>query len=104
MRLAASKIVTRDVLREKLAELKRQGRSVVFANGCFDLLHVGHVRYLDGAKQEADRLVVAINDDDSVSNNRPAAEFANSVSPFSSTTIMAWAQRSKAVPSITPSA
>ena len=42
------------------------GRTVAFANGCFDLLHVGHVRYLEGAAREADVLVVAINDDDSV--------------------------------------
>ncbi len=42
------------------------GRTVAFANGCFDLLHVGHVRYLAGAAAEADRLAVAVNDDDSV--------------------------------------
>jgi rfaE bifunctional protein nucleotidyltransferase chain/domain len=42
------------------------GQSVAFANGCFDLLHVGHVRYLQGAAIEADRLVVAVNDDESV--------------------------------------
>src|SRR5580704_1818884 len=42
------------------------GRTIAFANGCFDLLHVGHVRYLDGARREGDRLVVAINDDASV--------------------------------------
>src|SRR5579864_3994875 len=42
------------------------GRSIAFANGCFDLLHVGHVRYLRGAAAEADRLVVAINSDASV--------------------------------------
>jgi rfaE bifunctional protein nucleotidyltransferase chain/domain len=41
-------------------------RSVAFANGCFDLLHVGHVRYLQGAAAEADRLIVAVNDDASV--------------------------------------
>ena len=41
-------------------------RTVAFANGCFDVLHVGHVRYLAGAAREADRLVVAINDDQSV--------------------------------------
>ena len=43
-----------------------QGRTIALANGCFDLLHVGHVRYLQGAAQEADRLVVAVNDDRSV--------------------------------------
>jgi cytidyltransferase-like protein len=52
-----------------------RGRTVAFANGCFDILHVGHVRYLDGAAQEADILVVAINDDASVKalkgKNRP---------------------------------
>lgn len=42
------------------------GRTIVFANGCFDLLHVGHVRYLTGAAREADRLIVAVNDDASV--------------------------------------
>ena len=43
-----------------------EGRTVAFANGCFDVLHVGHVRYLADAKTQADRLVVAINDDESV--------------------------------------
>jgi rfaE bifunctional protein nucleotidyltransferase chain/domain len=42
------------------------GRTIALANGCFDLLHVGHVRYLDGASAEADCLVVAVNDDESV--------------------------------------
>src|SRR5919204_6113261 len=41
------------------------GKTIALANGCFDLLHVGHVRYLQGAAAEADRLVVAINDDES---------------------------------------
>ena len=44
-----------------------EGRTIAFANGCFDVLHVGHVRYLADAKAQADRLVVAINDDGSVS-------------------------------------
>jgi rfaE bifunctional protein nucleotidyltransferase chain/domain len=47
-------------------EDKRAGRSVGFANGVFDLLHVGHVRYLEGAKALVDRLVVAVNSDASV--------------------------------------
>ena len=45
---------------------RADGKTIALANGCFDLLHVGHVRYLEGAAQEADVLVVAINDDDSV--------------------------------------
>ena len=46
---------------------RAEGRTIAFANGCFDVLHVGHVRYLSDAKAQADRLVVAINDDGSVS-------------------------------------
>jgi D-glycero-beta-D-manno-heptose 1-phosphate adenylyltransferase len=68
MREAASKIVARDVLREKLAEDKRHGRRIVFANGCFDTLHVGHIRYLEGARREGDILVVGVNADSSVGN------------------------------------
>jgi rfaE bifunctional protein nucleotidyltransferase chain/domain len=55
--------------RELVADIARDraaGKTVAFANGCFDLLHVGHVRYLAGAAAEADRLIVAINDDRSV--------------------------------------
>lgn len=66
MREAASKIVTRDVLRVKLTEHKRHGRRIVFANGCFDTLHVGHIRYLEGARREGDILVVGVNADFSV--------------------------------------
>lgn len=63
MRPAESKIVTRQHLQEKLAEHRRRGQCVVFANGCFDTLHVGHVRYLEGARREGDVLVVAVNAD-----------------------------------------
>lgn len=59
-------MVTRERLRELVAEDKRQGRRVVFANGCFDTLHVGHVRYLEGARREGDVLVVGVNSDASV--------------------------------------
>jgi rfaE bifunctional protein nucleotidyltransferase chain/domain len=68
MREAASKLVARDVLREKLAEHKRRGKRIVFANGCFDTLHVGHIRYLEGARREGDVLVVGVNADSSVCN------------------------------------
>ena len=46
--------------------LRQEGRQVVFANGCFDLFHVGHVRYLEGARQQGDVLVVGVNSDRSV--------------------------------------
>ena len=59
-------IVTEAELLAHVADDRRQGRTIALANGCFDILHVGHVRYLDGASREADRLVVAINDDESV--------------------------------------
>jgi rfaE bifunctional protein nucleotidyltransferase chain/domain len=60
------RVLTRDELVQAVAEARSAGRTVALANGCFDLLHVGHVRYLQGAAQEADVLVVAINDDVSV--------------------------------------
>ncbi|HYM21953.1 MAG TPA: adenylyltransferase/cytidyltransferase family protein [Vicinamibacterales bacterium] len=49
-----------------IARDRAAGRTVAFANGCFDLLHAGHIRYLQGSAAEADRLVVAINSDESV--------------------------------------
>jgi len=63
---AREKIVTRQALREKVANAKQRGKRVVLANGCFDILHVGHVRYLEGAKKEGDVLVVGVNSDTSV--------------------------------------
>ena len=59
-------VVSRDRLAVLVAGDQAAGRTVALANGCFDLLHVGHVRYLRGAAVEADRLVVAVNDDPSV--------------------------------------
>jgi rfaE bifunctional protein nucleotidyltransferase chain/domain len=66
MRPAESKVVSRDHLRQLISGHKRRGEQVVFANGCFDTLHVGHVRYLEGARREGDILVVAVNNDASV--------------------------------------
>lgn len=66
MRKTETKIVSREKLRGSLAHAKREGRRVVFANGCFDIMHVGHVRYLSGAKKEGDLLVVGVNSDSSV--------------------------------------
>ncbi len=56
-------IVTEDQLVPLLTADRAAGKRIAFANGCFDILHVGHVRYLAGAAAEADRLVVAVNDD-----------------------------------------
>jgi D-glycero-beta-D-manno-heptose 1-phosphate adenylyltransferase len=59
-------VVSRADLQTRVADARRASQTIAFANGCFDLLHVGHVRYLAAAAQEADLLIVAINDDPSV--------------------------------------
>jgi rfaE bifunctional protein nucleotidyltransferase chain/domain len=59
-------ILGEDDLADAVARDRAAGRTIAFANGCFDLLHVGHVRYLQGAAAEASRLIVAVNDDQSV--------------------------------------
>jgi rfaE bifunctional protein nucleotidyltransferase chain/domain len=59
-------VLSLDQLRRRLAEARAAGRVVALANGHFDLLHVGHLRYLEAAREQGDLLVVAINDDDSV--------------------------------------
>ncbi len=68
-------ILTRDALAARVASDRARGLTIALANGAFDLLHVGHVRYLEGARRVADRLVVAVNDDGSVGRlkgpNRP---------------------------------
>ena len=63
MRLSEEKIGTLDQVRERVEEAHRAGLTVALANGCFDVLHVGHVRYLAGARAEADVLVVGVNAD-----------------------------------------
>jgi rfaE bifunctional protein nucleotidyltransferase chain/domain len=60
----------RDHLAKRLDEARAAGKSIVLANGCFDLIHVGHVRYLEAAKREGDVLVVALNSDESVRRNK----------------------------------
>ncbi|OGX34595.1 MAG: hypothetical protein A3C36_05250 [Omnitrophica WOR_2 bacterium RIFCSPHIGHO2_02_FULL_52_10] len=71
-----SKIVTLPLLKKKIARLRRRGKTIAFTNGCFDLLHYGHVRYLEQAKEGGRRvLVVGLNSDRSVRKikgpNRP---------------------------------
>jgi rfaE bifunctional protein nucleotidyltransferase chain/domain len=60
------KVKTHDELREIIDDLHRAGRTIVFTNGCFDILHTGHVRYLEIAKSYGDVLIVAVNSDESV--------------------------------------
>jgi rfaE bifunctional protein nucleotidyltransferase chain/domain len=59
-------VVSRAELVERVGAARAAGRTVAFANGCFDLLHVGHTRYLEASAAEADLLVVAVNDDEAV--------------------------------------
>ena len=60
------KILDRETLRTRLIELRNQGKKIAFTNGCFDILHVGHVRYLREARKTGDVLVLALNSDSSV--------------------------------------
>ena len=68
-------VLTREALADRVRDNRARGLTHAFANGCFDLLHVGHVRYLEAARREADRLIVAVNDDRSMRGlkgpNRP---------------------------------
>jgi D-glycero-beta-D-manno-heptose 1-phosphate adenylyltransferase len=64
--LSTQKILRREQLRQRVAEWRHAGERITLANGCFDLLHVGHVRYLRAAKALGGRLIVAINSDESV--------------------------------------
>ncbi len=70
-----SKILTHDSLRTKLGMWRFKDRKIVFTNGCFDILHLGHIDYLSKAADEGDLLVIGVNTDESVrklkGNNRP---------------------------------
>jgi rfaE bifunctional protein nucleotidyltransferase chain/domain len=85
-----NKILSRETLRDRVAEWRRDGEPVILTNGCFDLLHVGHIRYLRGAKALGGKLIVAINADDSVRQIKgegrplmPAAERAEIIAGLS---------------------
>jgi rfaE bifunctional protein nucleotidyltransferase chain/domain len=67
----SEKVVARDRLVDLIRADRRAGRTIAFANGCFDLLHAGHIRYLQAAAAEADRLVVAVNDDSVAATKGP---------------------------------
>src|ERR1700684_3196663 len=64
--MSTKKILSREELKHHVAAWRRGGDPITLANGCFDLLHVGHVRYLQAAKQLGGRLIVAVNSDESV--------------------------------------
>ena len=86
-------ILSRDELRERVASDRQKGARIVLANGCFDVLHVGHVRYLAGARALGDVLVVGINSDQQVAIQKgagrpvlPAVERAEIVAALDSVT------------------
>jgi rfaE bifunctional protein nucleotidyltransferase chain/domain len=88
---ARSLVISREELFARVRRAKEEGSRVVFANGCFDLLHVGHVRYLAGARALGDLLVVGINSDQEVATQKgggrpilPAAERAELVASLES--------------------
>src|SRR6266404_1540546 len=66
MRAAVDKLTVRGDLARVASQLRERGKRIVLANGCFDILHVGHVRYLAGARAEGDVLIVAVNADSGV--------------------------------------
>jgi len=73
--LPGTKIISLPSLKRKVRRLKQNGKCVVFTNGCFDILHYGHVKYLQDARSKGDYLVVAVNSDSSIkkikAKNRP---------------------------------
>lgn len=64
--MSRQKILTREQLAERVRRLKAEGKRIVFTNGCFDLLHIGHARYLQQARALGDFLIIGLNSDESV--------------------------------------
>lgn len=88
-----SPIISREELKDRIAAARESGARIVLANGCFDVLHVGHVRYLAGARELGDILVVGINSDEQVAIQKgrgrpvlPAKERAEIVAALESVT------------------
>jgi rfaE bifunctional protein nucleotidyltransferase chain/domain len=86
-------LLDREELKRKVAEARESGARIVFANGCFDVLHVGHVRYLEGARRLGEVLIVGINSDEQVAMQKgagrpvlPATERAEIVASLESVT------------------
>jgi D-glycero-beta-D-manno-heptose 1-phosphate adenylyltransferase len=86
-------VLSREELKKRVAAAKAEGARIVFANGCFDVLHVGHVRYLAGARELGDVLIVGINSDEQVAIQKgagrpvlPAIERAEIVAAIESVT------------------
>ncbi len=93
-RPADSKVVSLALLIELLEPLRRSGRCIVFTNGCYDLLHVGHLRFLSAAAELGDRLVVGLNHDESVrrlkGSGRPFVPFAERAALLAGLEVVDW--------------
>jgi len=91
---SAGKILDRDTLPALLPQLQRDGARLVFTNGCFDLLHAGHVRYLEQARALGDGLIVAVNDDASVTRlkgaGRPVTSLAGRMAVLAGLAAVDW--------------
>ena len=86
---SGTRVLSRNELRNRVESARKDGATIVFANGCFDVLHVGHTRYLAGARELGDLLIVGVNSDDQVTIQKgpgrpvlPATERAEIVAAF----------------------
>ena len=87
------RVLNREALIRRVTEARENGARIVFANGCFDVLHVGHVRYIEGARKLGDILIVGINSDEQVAMQKgagrpvlPASDRAEIVASLESVT------------------
>ena len=105
MRRLKSKLASRQAAARRVRAWRRTGEKVVFANGCFDLLHAGHARFLEEARRQGDRLVVAVNEDESVRRLKgpdrpilPAWQRAELVAALESTDLVVLFEEDDCVP------
>lgn len=103
--MSNSRILDRDVLKQQVEQARSRGESIVFTNGCFDLLHAGHVRYLEAAARLGDHLIVAVNSDTSVrrlkGSQRPIIPQAQRIEVIAALRAVSWVavfEESTAVP------
>lgn len=105
-------VLTETELRRVVSDEREKGKSIAFANGVFDVLHVGHIRYLQDASKEADVLVVAVNSDDSVraikgpsrpvTNERERAELVSAIRGVGYVTIFSDASPARLIAALKP--
>lgn len=77
---AQSRIFDLDTLQDQVRQWRKQGDRIVFTNGCFDILHAGHIQYLETAAEKGDRLIIGVNDDASVTKLKGASRPINQLS------------------------